>query len=233
MRTFSQPCRSPAFALAGLLGLLAQPAAAELVLDRVIVDLEAGQAPRDDIEVMNMGEERMYVLAEPFEILDAGLESQARVALGPPSETGMFVSPLRMILEPGERRLVRIAATGERPASDRVFRVRIRPVVGEVVSQNDALKVLVGYDALVLLRASEIRGEIEVMREGQRLTLVNRSNSAQELFAGQQCRAVNEDCQDLPATRLYPGQRWSIDLPYLTPGTFKKAIGSNVTTLDF
>ena len=209
------------------------PAAAELVLDQVIVDLEAESPPRDDIEAFNASDERIYVLVEPFEIVNAGLADETRVPLGPPSESGMFVSPQRLILEPGERRLIRIASTGARPEADRVFRVRVRPIVGEVVSQEDALKVLIGYDALVLLRASEPQGTFDVVRTGRLLAFANNSNSATEVFAGRQCDEAGETCHDLPGNRLYPGERWSVELPFSTKVSFQKAIGSDVTALEF
>jgi hypothetical protein len=211
---------------------LSTAASAELVLDQVIVDLETGQPARDDIEVHNSGEDRMYVLVEPAEILNAGLANELRVPLGPPSESGMFVSPQRIILEAGERRLVRIAATGGRPSSDRIFRVRIRPVVGEVVSQEDALKVLVGYDALVLYRATKKEGTLDIVRSERALSFVNRSNSATEVFGGQQCNADGDECHDLPGNRLYPGETWSIELPFETEVRLKQAIGSDVTSLE-
>lgn len=203
-------------------------ARADLVLDQVIVDLEVGKPLRDDIEITNAGDERMFVLVEPFEILNPGLDTQVRTPLDSPSKSRVLVSPTRAILEPGQRRLIRIAALGERPESDRIFRVRIRPVVGDVISNEDALKVLVGYDTLVLLRASEVKGEIESERRDEILTLTNRSNTAFELFEGRQCDDRNGSCEELPAKRLYPSQEMKIPLKYGTPVTYKVAVGSKV-----
>lgn len=203
-------------------------ARADLILDQVIVDLEAGKPLRGDIEITNAGDERIYVLVEPFEILNPGLDEQVRTPLESPSKSRILVSPTRAILEPGERRLVRIAALGERPEADRIFRVRIRPVVGDVISNKDALKVLVGYDTLVLLRASEVKGDIESERDDEMLTLTNRSNTAFELFEGRQCDSKNASCEELPAKRLYPSQTMKVPLKYNTPVTYKLAVGSKV-----
>ena len=84
-----------ALALAATIALAAD-AHAEMVLSQVIVDLLPSKPPREDIEVWNDGDERMYVLAEPFEILAAGTPAEQRVAVTDPERAGLLVSPLRL-----------------------------------------------------------------------------------------------------------------------------------------
>jgi P pilus assembly chaperone PapD len=208
-------------------------ARAEMVLSQVIVDLLPGKPPREDIEVWNDGPDRMYVLAEPFEIRGAGTPAEQRVPAGPPDESGLLVSPQRLVLAPGERRTIRIAAIGEPPASDRVYRVAIKPVAGQVSAEQSALKVFVGYDTLVLVRPRQFTGDVEAERSGRTLTLRNAGNTAQELFDGRQCDAAGAHCQALPARRLYPGASWEQTLPYETPVTYKAAIGPTIRTRQF
>jgi len=215
---------SAALALGLALGF-SSLAQAEMVLSQVIVDLLPGKPPREDIEVWNDGAERMYVLAEPFEIRDAGTPQEQRVPAGLPEESGILVSPQRLVLEPGERRTIRVAAIGERPASDRVYRVAIRPVAGAVSAEESALKVFVGYDALVLVRPERFTGDVEAQRNGRTLTLTNAGNTAQELFAGRQCDSAGENCQSLPAKRLYPAATWEQTLPFETPVNYRASIG--------
>ena len=222
----------PALALAVAIGLGAA-ARAEMVLSQVIVDLLPGKAPREDIEVWNDGDERMYVLAEPFEILGAGTPAEQRVPVTDPEQAGLLVSPLRLVLEPGEKRIIRVAAIGARPAADRVYRVTIKPVAGAVTAEASALKVFVGYDALVLVRPEQITDEIAGQRAGRTLTLRNTGNTAQELFDGRQCDAGGGDCRELPARRLYPGASWEQELPFDTPVSYKASIGPTVRTKAF
>ena len=217
----------PALALALALDLGAT-ARAEMILSQVIVDLLPGKPAREDIEVWNDGDERMYVLAEPSEIRGAGTPAETRVAVTDPEQAGLLVSPLRLVLEPGERRTIRVAAIGARPASDRVYRVTIKPVAGQVTAEASALKVFVGYDTLVLVRPTQITGDVAGTRSGRTLTLRNSGNTAQELFDGQQCDAAGGDCQDLPSKRLYPGATWDIPLPFDTPVRYKASIGPTV-----
>lgn len=214
---------------------LALPAAAgaELVLSQIVVDLAPGQPAREDIEAYNSGEERLYVSAEPFEILDPGTDGQRREPATNPEQSGILVTPQKLVLEPGERRLIRIAATAPRGPVDRVYRVTIKPEAGEVSANADALKVFVGYDALVLYRPEQITGQVDGRRSGTELVLTNHSNTAQELFDGEQCDASGANCQALPARRLYPGVEWKQILPYETAASYKVGIGRRIETVEF
>jgi P pilus assembly chaperone PapD len=206
---------------------------AELVLSQVIVDFPPGQAMREDIEVWNAGEERMYVSAEPFQIVGAGTAEERRIALDLGDESGLFVSPRRMVLEPGERRIVRVGATKGRPDTDSVYRLSIKPVAGAVSADRDALKVFVGYDALVLVRPEHLVDEIAAERRDRTLILRNEGNTAQELFDGRQCDARGENCQALPSKRLYPDAEWVQTLPYDTPVTYSAGMGPSIRQRNF
>jgi len=218
--------------MAAALGL-ASLAHAEMVLSQVIVDLFPGKPPRDDIEVWNDGPERMYVSAEPFEILRPGTPQETRVPAGEPEQSGILIAPRRLVLEPGERRTIRVAAVGRRSASDRVYRVAIEPIGGPVSASESALKVFIGYDALVLVRPEKFAGDVVGERKGRALTLTNGGNTAQELFEGKQCDAAGQDCRPLPAKRLYPGAVWQQALPFDAPVSYKAAIGPTIRERKF
>jgi len=116
---------------------------------------------------------------------------------------------------------------------NRVFRIAIRPVAGAVTADQSALKVLVGYDALVLVRPAAFTGDVVGTRTGKTLTLRNAGNTGQELFEGKQCDAAGKDCRDLPARRLYPGVTWQQTLPFDTPVTYKAGTGGKVRERTF
>ena len=214
-------------------GLLASPASAGLMLSKVILDLGPESAPRDDIELWNDGAERLYVVAEPSEIVDPGLPTQLRRTSPDPAVTGLLVTPQKLILEPGEHKLVRIAAVAARPARDRVYRVTIKPVAGAVSAEQSALKLYVGYDALVLYRPEQPRADLTATRNGRQLTIHNGGNTNVELAQGRQCDAGGQDCQDLPANRLYAGADWTISVPFTTPVTFRTWTGGSEGTVKF
>jgi Mat/Ecp fimbriae periplasmic chaperone len=207
------------------LGAVPGTAQAEMVLSKVIVDLQPEQRSSEDIEVWNDGADTLYVAAEPYQILEPGTVAQHREPARDPGASGILVSPQRLILEPGQRRIVRVAAVLPKTARDRVWRVTVKPVAGPLSSAGDALKLYVGYDVLVLQRPAVVTGEIGATRSGQTLRLSNRTNTAWEVFDGRQCDAAGANCKSLPATRLYAGAEWEVALPYATAVEYKVTNG--------
>lgn len=204
-----------------LLGLaaLALPAAAsaELVLSQLVVDLGSRQGQRADVEVWNNSDERAYVTAEPSEIVDAGKPGETRLTEVDPEKRGLLVAPSRMILEPGQRRLIRITPIGPRGSQERVYRVTVKPVAGALSAEDSGLKLLIGYEVLVLLRPAYVRPGLSATRSGSRLTVRNDGNASVELVNGKQCRPAKAPCIELPGKRLYAGAEWSQELPWSGP----------------
>ncbi len=194
----------------------ALPARAELVVSDLVVDLAAGSEPRKDVEVWNNSDERSYVEIAPLEVLNAGTPQEQRVREPDPEKLGLLVSPARMILEPQQRKVVRFARIVPAVAKERVYRVTVKPVVGEVTGEQSGLKVLVGYDVLVLVRPSNPQPVVRASREGNTLVLRNEGNSSVELMNGRQCQ-VTASCVELPGKRLYAGASWSQQLPGTGP----------------
>ena len=87
-----------------------------------------------------------------------------------------------------------------------------------------ALKVLIGYDALVLLRPAAVAGEVTAVRHGRKITFHNGSNTAQEIYDGEQC-AAGQACARLSAKRVYAGADWTIELPGDAPVEFTVSDG--------
>jgi P pilus assembly chaperone PapD len=210
--TASNACRWLG-ALAGL-ALLGAPAQSGITLSQAVVDIQPGQQTAQDIEVWNDSKEIAYVVAEPSEVIAAGRPDEHRVPVQDPSAGGLLVTPQRMILQPQERKLLRIAAVGTRLPADRIWRVVVKPVAGPVTAPATAIKVLVGYDVLVVLRPDVPRSEVKGARQGNVLTLTNGGNTNVELYDGKLCAtATPTDCKPLPSRRLYPGGQWQQTLP--------------------
>jgi len=196
------------------------PARAELVLSNLIVDLQPGKHVRDDVEVWNNSPERAFVAVEPREILGASTPSQ-RVHRDPdPEKLGLLVSPTRMILEPGQRKLVRIASMASTADREHVYRVTIKPVVGGVESKESGLKLLLGYDVLVLVRPARPLPNVIATRTGRSLTFRNSGNVSVEVVDGRQCNSSHVECTNLPGKRLYSGAAWTVELPSDLPAEY-------------
>lgn len=200
--------------------LLTTPARADLVLSELIVDLQPGKLMREDVEVWNNSPERSYVSIEPREIINPSLPSQSELKDPDPEKLGLLVEPSRMILEPGQRRLVRMAVISPEPDRERVYRVTIKPVLGVIRADDSGLKVVVGYDVLVLVRPAQPAAHVTASRIGRKLMFSNSGNVSVEVIDGRQCTSVRKQCAELPGKRLYPGASWTVDLPSDSPAEY-------------
>jgi len=212
---------------------VAGPAGAELVVSQLIVEFKAGPSRTADIEILNNGDERSYVVVEPRELIKPGTPLEQRVATPDPAKLGLLVSPARFILEPRQRRTLRVSAIGAAAERERVYRVAVKPVTGEVAGSESGLKLLVGYDLLILVRPPVIRNSIRSERNGTRLTLTNEGNASVELAEGKQCEASGKDCRALPAKRLYAGASWTQELARPGGGEYRLRSAEGWSSLKF
>jgi P pilus assembly chaperone PapD len=215
-----------------LASALASPASADLVVSQLIVEMDADRKTTD-VEIFNDSEERSYIVIEPKEVLRAGTPAEDRVSKSDPKELGLLVSANRMILEPGQRKLLRLAMVGAPGDKERVYRVAVKPVVGDVSGSATGLKVLVGYDMLVLARPATV-GEPAIVAErlGRKLTLTNKGNSSVELGDGQYCRTLG-NCTPLAGKRLYAGMSWTQEVGEGGHVRFKARSGAKWKDLSF
>jgi P pilus assembly chaperone PapD len=230
----NRPHRPSLYAAALAVGVVSAPASAGLVLSQAVVDIGPSAQPAQDIEVWNDATDVAYVVAQPSEIVAPGQPGEKRVAVADPGVGGLLVTPQRMILQPGERKLLRVAAVGARQADDRIWRVIVKPVAGPVTAQVTALKLLVGYDVLVVLRPAVPKPQLAGERNGNQLTIRNVGNTNVELYEGKQCpTAEAKSCKTLPPRRLYAGASWQQPLPATGAVEYHVAIGSTSTTQKF
>jgi P pilus assembly chaperone PapD len=225
-------------ALVGLLlgclpGLGVTPAQAGMALDKVIVDFLPDRPSRDDIEITNSGAEILYVSVEAAEIIDPGEASERRVSHPDPRALGLLVSPNRLALGPGERKILRFSLLQRPVGRDRIYRVAIKPAVGELTATRSALKVMVGYDVLVIARPADARPIITAARQDQALLIRNLGNTNALLFQGRQCDETETECVELPSMRVYAGNTWQFDLPRDGPVRYLVESGNGTTMETF
>lgn len=194
-------------------GFMPMAAHAEFSLSSMIIDF-AGDAPRQqDIELSSRDDETLYLDTEVYEVKNPGAMQENRVKLDNPEDAGIIVSPRRAVLPAGARKNMRFIVVDTPKNKDRIFRVTVKPIVSGIEAKSKvALKVLVGYDAMVIARPENTKIKLVGEREGGRLTLTNKGNSNVLLQNGSQCSSIS-DCKPLDVTRLYAGQSWSTDLP--------------------
>jgi P pilus assembly chaperone PapD len=209
------------------------PAHAELVLSDLVVELLPGKESRKDIELWNDSDERSYVEISPAEIVNAGQPSESRRVLPDPEQLGLLVSPNRMILEPGQHKIIRIAAIAPSADRERIYRITVKPVVGDISAEQSGLKVLVGYDVLTMVRPANPAPRIVGSRDGNNLVVRNEGNASTELLNGKQCEAPGKACSELPGKRLYAGAEWRLPLERSGPIEYSVKLGQKLSTVRF
>lgn len=191
---------------------VASPARADMVLSEVIVNLPVGEV-RKEIIVSNTGQDVLFITATLSEVVDPGLPTERRIEHDDPEAAGLIVTPNRVIVQPGQRKTLRIANIGDTPVRDRVYRLLVNPSVGDVGADATMLRVLVAYDVLVVVEPAEPAFELDWTRDGTSLVLTNRGNSNVLLQNGALCPSGGGECIEVPGRRVYPGATVTIELP--------------------
>ena len=199
------------FQIALLLGFaLASPAAADISITPAVVVFDARNAD-NTIVVTNDGKDLAFVTARVRSV-DAPGERDEKLRFDPnPAAVGLLATPNRMVLEPGERRAIRLLAMEPAGEADRVWRVHIAPSIGKLKEGQSGVAFEIAYDALIIQRAAQATPHVRGTRSGKQLLLTNAGNSFAMISAIEQCRGGA--CTKLPAKRLYAGKTWTADVP--------------------
>lgn len=223
---------------------------AGMSLSQAIVHFEDGGERSRDIEVFNQGEDTLYIRVIPSVIHNPGTEQEEREQYRDPRKAGLLVSPQRLVIAPGGRKRVRFVRldkpvttnTDRTPegkneklpaivAKDRVFRVLVKPEVGEVKSTETAVKIVVAYEVLVLSQPNIAKVDLKGKLVGKSLHITNHGNTNVLLLEGHQCPKgqsrqdkVNQ-CVNFGGKRIYAGNQWQVEVPYITPVTYQISKG--------
>ncbi len=204
------------------------PASATMVVSNSIIHFGPDQPNREDVEIENPTSEPMYIKVAPSIVRNPGTDAEQREMITNPKEAGLLVSPNKLVIPPGGRKLVRFVNLRPQATEEMVYRVAITPVVNEVKANATGVKILIGYEVLVLTQPVNAQPELVAERAGNTLTFRNDGNTNVLLREGYQCPIETEDkeqCEPLSGKRIYPGNQWSVDLPLDRPAEYYLAVG--------
>ncbi|MDO6460707.1 fimbria/pilus periplasmic chaperone [Granulosicoccaceae sp. 1_MG-2023] len=212
--------------LVALLLLLQSTAAlAQITVNRTILDFEHDNQVQD-FEVLNTGAFSVYLNLQVSEIRRPHQDRRQRVLLADPRRAEVLVSPSQITLPPGKSKRVRVIVRKQAKTRDRIYRLSVIPDTGPVrLTRQDpaavagGVKLLVGYDLLVISRPPEPQAKLDVKRAEDRLHLSNRGNSNVLMKQITQCSQRSRDCVELtPPKRLYAGEQLQLALNTELPG---------------
>lgn len=200
---------------------------ATMRLDRTIVRFDPRGPDRQDVIVFNPDTETMYVEVEVLDVINPGTASEEHIRIIDPRGMDLIASPRKMVVQPGGRKLLRLVNLGGHGDVERIFRVNVKPVPGEMVAHRSAIKVLVGFQLLVIVPPAEPVVDLVSDWRSGRLEFENRGTTNVLVYRGVQCRREQDlddrdtgDCRQIVGIRLYPGNDWVPDLPFDTPVEF-------------
>ncbi len=205
--------------------VIALPASsyADMILNKSIIYFEPDSPNREDLEIQNVGSDPLYIQVTPKIVHKPGTDEQERVVFDDPKQAGLLVSPNKLIVPPNGRKLLRFVNLNPSPEVEKVYRVSITPVAGELSANSTGVKILIGYEVLVVVHPKDGHFDLVHKHTGTSLTLQNKGNQNVLLRKGTQCpEGVNDEtrCHNLPGKRLYPGNSWSVELEADLPVTY-------------
>ncbi len=196
---------------------------ADMILNKSIIYFEPGEPTREDLEIQNAGTDPLYIQVTPKIVRKPGTDEQSREIFDNPKEAGLLVSPNKLIVPPNGRKLLRFVNLNPNPNEEQVYRVSITPVVGDLTAEKSGVKILIGYEVLVIVHPIQGNFDLTHQRTQNKLTVSNNGNQNVLLRKGTQCPPNVTDeslCEHYPGKRLYPGNTWNIDLTKDQPVTY-------------
>jgi P pilus assembly chaperone PapD len=213
--------------------LLSTSLFAAMIVQKSIIHYQPGDSARQDVEIQNPDKEPLYIQVEVLEVINPGADNEEKRAVANPKDAGFLVTPSRLAIQPGSSKIVRLVNLKALGDKERVFRINLKPVAADIEAEQTGVKILVGYQLLVLISPMSPDAALLSERKGNKLILTNNSNANVLLSRGQQCAVSateteeGKDCVDLPVKRLYPGNKLELDLKYTTPVEYLFSAGTS------
>lgn len=228
-----------------LLPLFPASLPASMMIDRSIVLFDPSRPPREDVTVTNPDAEPVYLDVEILAVTDPGTPQEKRTVVTDPESIGLIAAPRRTVVPPGGQRTVRLVYLNAFDDKEHIYRVTVRPLVGDIKAEGMAVKVVVAYQLLVVVPPRKPVWQVEGVRDGSRLTLRNTGNSNALFFDGRQCPAPAPaldgkvlpvdpaSCSEIAVFRLYPGNERVVELAQDGPVTFSVTTGNGTEQRTF
>lgn len=213
------------FTLAALV-LIGGNASAQISVNRSVIEF-SNDSRVQDIEILNTGDFKVYLDLKVAEIINPETDTPKRMELSDPRSTPVLVSPRQLLVPPGTRKRVRVIMRESTGDTDRIFRLAVKPYTGKARidapgagKTSSAIRVLVGYDLLLIARPSDKNPQVKVKRDDNSIEFHNAGNTNVLLRRIVQCdsgvdlkEATGEQCVEMQPNRLYAGETYKVKLP--------------------
>jgi len=213
--------------LAGYLILSSSLSYASISVSDLVVNL-SGNSLSKNISIHNNGTTTEYVEINPLLVEHPGKENEKKAAIKNPRELGLLITPKKLVIPPGQSRTVRMVSTKQPTDVDRIYRLKVTPTTGKLITPKGitksqiGLKLIIGYNLLVIVRPLKEKHDLKIARQGELVTVVNLGNTNVKLENGVQC-SQPKVCVKLavPNKRLYAGNTWQFKVKEDHPVKFE------------
>lgn len=222
------------FLLPVLLLTLADSAIAGVLVNRSQIDFAPSRS-REDVLISNPGKEKVFLEVNVLEVRNAGTPDEKWEPNTDPATVGLVAAPRRITIPPGGQRMVRLVNVGGIGDKERIYRLHVNPVAGgadDIGGKGLSLKVMVGYQLLVVIPPKQPIWSFDGQRAGTQLLLTNTGRSNVFFYDGKQCDGLG-DCVKAETLRLYPGNTRVIELQRDAPVSYSITTGDSTTVRTF
>ena len=196
---------------------------ADLVVNESIIVYESSGSSKKDVTVFNSDElANLYLEVTPFKVVNPGEDDQVMEPIDYEGTPKFLASPNRLIVGAGERATIRMLNLGKPSDKEAIYRINLVPV-NPPIEFSDAennevqsrLQVIIAYQVLAIVLPENPSVNIEYKRNSRLVNFTNSGNANYLLTDGEQCDPQHPDtCSILESRRIYPGNNWSLELPY-------------------
>ncbi len=202
---------------------------ADIVVDESIIVYKDPAQTKYDVTVYNNDESaNLYLEVTPFKVANPGESNETLEPLDYDSAPEFLVSPNRAIVAPDSPSILRLLNLKNDGNEERVYRINLIPAIPPLELQPSGepavasmLQVVVAYQILVIILPTDPVAVISKDRQGNAATFSNTGNANYLLTDGEQCDPANPSmCVALESKRIYPGNSWTLELPFNGPASY-------------
>lgn len=187
--------------------LTASNALGSMILNKMIVYFQPNELPRQDVVVTNPDKQNLYLKTEIYKVNNPGTDKEETVRITDPSQMKLLTTPQKTIIKPGMRKTIRLVNVDMNNDEESVYRVTFLPVLPETKAKQNAIKLLVAYQALIFIRPRDADFTVDVKRKGDKVTFTNTGNANVVVRRPSICKVKNIKDDKNPCTELSQGQR--------------------------
>ncbi len=194
--------------------------AADFSINSAIIEFNKDGPRQQDVIISSHSSDSNYIITEINEVINPGRPDETRHLITDPAQSGLLVVPDKVVLAPGGEKVLRFVLLHEPDAQEHIYRVAIKPIVKGIDDSNRlGLKILIGYEVLVIVRPAASVPSYQAGRQGNNFSVINNGNTDILFQNGQQCLAPG-NCKPSRLMRVYPGTSAQVTLPLNAPVTY-------------